>query len=757
MPPTRRQFLKSTATLTASAVLSRRVSFAAPPRTPAFTQFNYADIQLLDGPMLTQFQHNHSLFLSLNEDSLLKPFRQLTGQPAPGEDMGGWYSPSPLFDPPKNMTGYIPGHSFGQYLSGLSRAYAITRNAATKAKVDSLVAGLAPTLKPEFYKGYCLPCYTFEKTLGGLIDAHQFAQSPHALAALNAATDAVSPWLPDHALTRPEMEARPHPNPAFTWDEPYTLPENLYIAWQRGAGDRYHALAQRFLQDKAYFQPLADGQNALVHQHAYSHVNALNSAMQAYLTDGSEMHLRAAKNGFQFVLDQSYATGGWGPNEGFTRPGTEELADSLTRTHNSFETPCGAYGHFKIARSLLHVTGDPHYGDSMETILYNTILGARPIRPDGVSFYYADYNDDAAKSDYEQKWPCCSGTFPQLTADYGISTYLRAPNGIAVNLYSPSRLSWRQGGAAITLTQQTSYPANGDIALHLKLDRPERFQLSLRIPAWAGASTRVLINGKPFGTPPQPGAWLLLDRTWTSGDRVELTLDMPLRLVPLDATHPDTVALATGPVVLFALLPSAEPFTRKSLLAATRRSSTSPDWLVATSSAPAVLRPLHPHRHRAIPSLSLGRVTPRCGRHPVTSTTCYHQTKGKRKTMAKTYHDADADLTLIQAKKVAIIGYGSQGHAHALNLKDSGVRGPRRPSRGLALRQPSARSSRVSRSASVAEATKWADVIMNLTPDQTASKVYHADIEPNLTPGKTLMFAHGFNIRFRTITAARRR
>jgi ketol-acid reductoisomerase len=118
--------------------------------------------------------------------------------------------------------------------------------------------------------------------------------------------------------------------------------------------------------------------------------------------------------------------------------------------------------------------------------------------------------------------------------------------------------------------------------------------------------------------------------------------------------------------------------------------------------------------------------------------------------MAKTYHDADADLSLIQAKKVAIIGYGSQGHAHALNLKDSGVQ----VRVGLRESSPSADKARKAglEVSSVAEATKWADVIMNLTPDQTAAKVYHADIEPNLAPGKTLMFAHGFNIRFRTIT-----
>src|ERR1700760_4596857 len=118
--------------------------------------------------------------------------------------------------------------------------------------------------------------------------------------------------------------------------------------------------------------------------------------------------------------------------------------------------------------------------------------------------------------------------------------------------------------------------------------------------------------------------------------------------------------------------------------------------------------------------------------------------------MAKTYHDADADLSLIQAKKVAIIGYGSQGHAHALNLKDSGVD----VRVGLRAGSPSAKKAELSglQVGTVAEVSAWADVIMNLTPDQTAAKVYHEDIAPNMKPDVTLMFAHGFNIRFRTIT-----
>src|SRR5690349_7125054 len=117
--------------------------------------------------------------------------------------------------------------------------------------------------------------------------------------------------------------------------------------------------------------------------------------------------------------------------------------------------------------------------------------------------------------------------------------------------------------------------------------------------------------------------------------------------------------------------------------------------------------------------------------------------------MATMYYDKDADLALIQRKKVAIIGYGSQGHAHALNLKDSGV--------DVRVGLPATSASRAKAQADglavadPAQAAREADVIMILTPDTTQAKLYRDAIEPNLAPGKTLMFAHGFNIRFGTI------
>ena len=117
--------------------------------------------------------------------------------------------------------------------------------------------------------------------------------------------------------------------------------------------------------------------------------------------------------------------------------------------------------------------------------------------------------------------------------------------------------------------------------------------------------------------------------------------------------------------------------------------------------------------------------------------------------MPKMYHEDSADIALIRGKKVGIVGYGSQGHAHALNLKDSGV--------DVRVGLHAGSESRAKAKANgltvgtVAEVAAWADVIMILVPDTMQPEVYKKEVAPHLSAGKTLMFAHGFNIRFGTI------
>ncbi len=116
----------------------------------------------------------------------------------------------------------------------------------------------------------------------------------------------------------------------------------------------------------------------------------------------------------------------------------------------------------------------------------------------------------------------------------------------------------------------------------------------------------------------------------------------------------------------------------------------------------------------------------------------------------RVYYDRDADVNLVKGKKIAIVGFGSQGHAHALNLKDSGAAHVR-----VALRPGSASAAKAQAQGldvmSPAEAAKWADLVMILTPDELQAELYRQDLAPHMRKGTALLFAHGLNIHFKLI------
>ena len=118
----------------------------------------------------------------------------------------------------------------------------------------------------------------------------------------------------------------------------------------------------------------------------------------------------------------------------------------------------------------------------------------------------------------------------------------------------------------------------------------------------------------------------------------------------------------------------------------------------------------------------------------------------------RVYYDRDADVNLIKGKKVLIVGYGSQGHAHAMNLRDSGVKDVR-----IALRETSATRKKVEGAGftcmTPSEGAAWADVVMMLTPDELQSDIYYGDLAPNMKEGAALAFAHGLNVHFNLIEA----
>jgi DUF1680 family protein len=559
--------------------------------TPVFqplAQFDYGDVTLTSDLHENQLEETHRVLMRLGDDSLLKPFRQMSGQPAPGEDLGGWYHYNPEFDWERdNGYGFAPTCTFGQWVSALARMYAISRDPATRDKVLRLNRLYAQTISGGYYDKNRFPTYCYDKIVCGLIDSHKYVGDADAFSILDHTTNTALPHFPKHAVEH-GIDWRHKNDKTWTWDESYTISENLFIAYQIGAGKRYRELGRQYLDDE-YYDPLAEGRNVLAGRHAYSYVNSLSSAMQAYLTLGSKKHLRAARNAFEMLSKQSYVTGGWGPDETLRAPGSPDVCDSLTNTHASFETPCGSYAHFKLTRYLLRVTRDSKYGDSMERIMYNTVLGAKPLMPDGRTYYYSDYNFQGRKIYRDnQHWACCSGTLPQVAADYRINTYFRDARGVYVNLYIPSTLRWSQNGAAVVLTQTSLYPFEGVVKFNVNTTRAREFTLNFRIPIWAGGAS-ISLNGQRLKTEITPGTFAVIQREWNDGDHIELELPTKMRLEPIDPQHPQTVALLCGPLVLFAITDTQPAVTRANLLAAKRTGSRS--WQVGTAGAPIKMLP----------------------------------------------------------------------------------------------------------------------------------------------------------------------
>src|SRR5438270_13799626 len=220
----------------------------APTSRERLREFKYSDVKLTGGPIKDQYDRVHAHFLSLDNDRLLKVYRQRAGLPAPGEDMGGWY----------DADGFVPGHTLGQYISGLARFGSATGDAAAHAKVRELVTGYAATLGPDNNPyaspkaSTTWPCYILDKYEIGLLDAYQLSGMSEARDLLPRVIRGALPYIPDHTYDRDANSPKQAP-----YDEPYILPENLFNTWE-ATGDRtFYDMGRKYLLNEIYFDPLA--------------------------------------------------------------------------------------------------------------------------------------------------------------------------------------------------------------------------------------------------------------------------------------------------------------------------------------------------------------------------------------------------------------------------------------------------------------------------------------------------------------------
>jgi hypothetical protein len=533
------------------------------PAARKLYSFDYQGVTLSPGFFRHQYDETRNFFLDLSNDDILKGYRANAGLPAPGADMGGWAQ-------------YDTSTTFGQWLSGMARMYRATNDRAMLDKASYLLAEWDKTFQAKgspYYAYADKPAqshYPFDKTMCGLVDLYFYGGNRDALRPM----EQLRAWGTQHlSRKRGPATAQAMSGPVDGGIEWYTLAENLYRAYQVTGDAEYRTFADVWRYDSYWLQFSGGSDVNLRGLHAYSHVNTFSSAAMTYAVTGDPKYLTALRGAYDYFNEtQFFATGGYGPGEQLVSA-DGMLGRSLDVEGNSFETPCGSWAGFKMARYLMEFTGESRYGDWIERLMYNGIGAALPmedrenpfvkdtwshnglnggyhVAERGKTFYYADYRAGGGRKDYfPEAWPCCSGTYIQDVADYHNLIYFHGPETLCVNLYIPSEVTWKLGSETVRLTQETAYPASRQSRFVVKTDQPRRFAINLRVPGWASGMT-FQVNGAAVSVPARPGTWAAVDRVWNDGDTLVTTMDWRLREIPIDRQHPRRVALADGPVVL---------------------------------------------------------------------------------------------------------------------------------------------------------------------------------------------------------------
>ena len=507
-----------------------------------FYAFDYSNIALQDSMVNDSIQETMEFYLNIPCDNFFKYMREDAGLDAPGVYYQGWF---------KNSRGVM---LTGQWISAFCRMYAFTGREEFKEKAvflfeefkkcHDLLAGTPKALLKETSH------YDYEKILRAICDLHLYCQYEKAAQWL--------PWLLEFArttLTRDNLFG----DNTTEW---YTVAESLYMIYQifhleeakeLAAMWEYREFWDLFYKDQDPFSKKPRAGLYSEFCHAYSHANSFNGCARAYEITGNPYYLRALRKFYGFMQkEEVMATGGYGPNFEHIMP-KYRIIDALRTGHDSFETQCDTYAAFRISDYLTRFTGEPQYGNWVESLIFNAAAATSPMTEDGRVIYYSDYNMyGAAKVNRTDGWTCCTGTRPLLVMEIPRLIYYTDGSGLFVDQYIPSTLNCTLNGIRITLSQQTSFPLQDEMHFSLKLSEEAGFTLNFRMPVWLEKQALLTINGQAASATVSPEGWLMIKRRWHNGDSVKLTLPQTLWMHSLDPVLEGPNAFLHGPVVLAA-------------------------------------------------------------------------------------------------------------------------------------------------------------------------------------------------------------
>lgn len=530
---------------------------SADPKTPVRDRirrearaFDLADVRLLDGPFKKAMMLDAEYLLRLEPDRLLSWFRKEAGLKPKGEVYGGWEARG------------VAGHSLGHYLSACAMMFASTGDPRFRDRVNYIVNDLElcqrengngylaaiPNGKKIFSEvsagdirsqgfdlnGGWVPWYTLHKLFAGLLDVNHYCGNTKALAVAVKLADWANTTLAN--LTEEQFQR-------MLACEHGGMNESLAELYARTGNEKYLRLSRRF-HHQAVLEPLTRREDRLRGLHANTQIPKLIGLARRYeLTEDAADKIAAEFFWDRVVRHHSYVTGGNSDGEHFGPP--DQLNDRLS--DNTTEV-CNTYNMLKLTRHLFEWHASAEYADYYERALYNHILGSQNP-DDGMVCYYVPLKAGGRKTystPFDSFW-CCVGTGIENHAKYGDAIYFHSDDGLWVNLFIPSQLTWR--AKRLSLSQDTRYPLADTVGLTFKTRRPVTLALRLRYPAWAREGLHLSVNGRPESVDAKPGSFVEIRRRWKTGDRVELKIPMSLRLEALP-DNPNRAAVLYGPTVL---------------------------------------------------------------------------------------------------------------------------------------------------------------------------------------------------------------
>jgi DUF1680 family protein len=574
----RRTFLQASLLTTGALASWPRVTLAGSPGRILARPFELSEVRLRPGAALDAMNVNRRHLMGYDPDRLLHMFRVTAGLPSSAEPLGGWEAPN----------NELRGHFTGHYLSACALLFAHADDQAMKARGDTIVAELAKC-QAKFGNGYVsafpeelfdrlranqpawAPFYTLHKIMAGLLDMHVLAANAQARAVLEGMAAWTAQWVRpiDTALMNRILER-----------EYGGMNEVLYTFAELTGQDRWRELAQRFDRQRI-FEPLAAGRDELQGLHVNTTIPQVIGAARGYeLTGDRNLHDCADYFWHTVTERRSYCTGGTSNGESWNAPPGKLAAELSGYTQEC----CVTYNMQKLTRHIFGWTADARAADYYERAYYNGILGVQHPR-DGSKLYYVPLQSGFWKlfgTSMHDFW-CCTGSMAEAFSKLGDSIYFKDDDGLYVNLFVPSEVTWQEKG--LRVAQETTFPESDRTTLTVKATAPRRAQLRIRVPYWTAGGSASL-NGKKLESFATPGSYFVLDRTWRDGDRLEVHLPMRLHSAPMP-DDPTVQAVMYGPLVLAGKL-GAAGLTAETLRAEPTKPRTVPEYKSEPVAAPAI-------------------------------------------------------------------------------------------------------------------------------------------------------------------------